>query len=253
MRRARSRSAPCIALHCARLVGSRRCRSGVGRRGTRDVRLHGGCDLGACASHPIQSSSVPIGIRTASANSVAGTSACCSRSSSTNRSERRVTLRRGDLDLGCTVLIDRPRKHWITRTSIDRDRFTGDRCLIDRGVAAYDLAVDRNAITGEHLNRVAGANLAGRDLGPGLAAPHARGLGCQRHQTPDRVTRSIDRSRLDQLGHREQHGDHGRFGPLADRDVKARGNHRRHADLAKCVLDPCIGAVAMSDGHDPIE
>ena len=62
--------------------------------------------------------------------------------------EGRVAPEPGDLHLESAAAVDRAGEHLVAGCLVDRQRLSGDRCLIDGARAGDDLAVERQLLSG---------------------------------------------------------------------------------------------------------
>ncbi len=104
--------------------------------------------------------------------------------------ERGVAPQPRHADVERAAAVDRPGEHRVARRLLGRQRFAGDRRLIDRALAGDDLAVERDLLAGANDDHRAdrdrvdvdaalagGVAHAGRRPAPG---PSARGSRCGR-------------------------------------------------------------------------
>ncbi len=115
---------------------------------------------------------------------------------------------------------------------LDRDRLARQHGFIDEGGAVRDHAVDRHPLAGAHHDHVADLDRIDGHVLLDAVAHHAGGLGLQRHQTTDRLTRAPLGPRLDPAPDQDQGDDHRRrleidVGRAFRQPLRRKGRHRR--------------------------
>ena len=147
--------------------------------------------------------------------------------------ERRVRPPARDLDLEGTPAVDRPREHFVAHVLLDRQRFAGDRSLVEVALARHHLSIERHFLPRPDHDDVAHVDLIDADA-PLLGTSPYQGFDrCQVHQRADRAAGSIHAARFEQLCERKQKGDRRRFEPLADRHGSHHGNQHQHIDVQR--------------------
>ncbi|VDY11113.1 conserved protein of unknown function (plasmid) [Thiomonas sp. Sup16B3] len=132
--------------------------------------------------------------------------------------------------------------------------FPGDRRLVQRRAAGVDACVQRHPRAGAHPDAAADRH-PGHRLGlPGLASLDLGSFRRDGRERLDRVPGTLQRQRLDRLGHGKQEHHHRRFRPLAERHGPGHGDGHQEVDIEGQVSerDPALlegGQTGAEDGH----
>ncbi|MNN10695.1 hypothetical protein D3C81_1236250 [compost metagenome] len=168
-----------------------------------------------------------------------------------------------DTELQRTRLVDGASEQFVAHGFFHRQAFTGDRRLIDAGLATGHFAIQADALAWPYPHQSADSHLAHVHLTPlAIGLPHGRHVGGELHQAADGIACPVQGACLDQLGDREQHHHHGRLRPLADQHSTGHGNAHQRVDVEVAVFqgDPAllVGAQAATQdrrqgqgGHQP--
>ena len=141
-------------------------------------------------------------------------------------------------------------EHLVARRLVDRQRFAGDRRLVDRAVPRDDLAVERNL-----LARLDDDDRAGRDRRrrPTRRSPAASrtsaSAGVRSISARIGVARAFERPRFERLRDGEQEDDGGRLGPLAERDRAGGGDEHQHVDVERRAARSDCQALRAVERH----
>ena len=126
-----------------------------------------------------------------------------------------------------------PGKHLVTGGLVHRQRFAGDRRLIDVASPRDDLAVERDLFAGRTRTisptrprpwRLASRRPSRRTHGFG---------GCQVHQRADRLARAVHAAGFEVLREVEQEDDRRRLRPLADDERAEHRDRHQHVHVER--------------------
>ncbi|MNJ45293.1 hypothetical protein D3C77_403810 [compost metagenome] len=152
-----------------------------------------------------------------------------------------------------TGLVDGASENLVARTFFHRQAFTGNRRLVDARLATDHLAIQADALTGAHSHQRAQCHLLDLDFTPlAVSLLHRGHVRAQLHQPANRIARTVQRARLDQLGDGKQEHDHGRFRPLADQHGAGDGDAHQRVDVQVAVLqgNPALFIGAQATAED---
>lgn len=166
-----------------------------------------------------------------------------------------VVGRRGHFIFQGTGLVDGAGEDFIAHGLFNRQAFTGDRRLVDGGLAGSDFTVQADAFAG--LNPHDGTHFYAFDLffNPrAVSLLHGGLLGCHLHQAADGITRAIQGFGFDQLGDSKQEHHHRGFRPLANQDRAGHRDTHQGIDVQVEVFqgNPALfvrGEAAAEDRH----
>ena len=157
-------------------------------------------------------------------------------------------------DVEDAVLVQAAAPHRIADAEFGGQRFAGHAALVDRGLAALDRAVHRQALAGEHPHQVADFHLVQGDELFAAVAQHPSLVRLAGDEAGDRSLGAVDRPVLDPLA--DQHDEHDLGGGevLADPDRRAGrdGNRqvRREVPLEQVEDRVADERIARDQGQD---
>ncbi len=161
----------------------------------------------------------------------------------------------GDLVFQRAGLVDGAGEDFIAHGLFNRQAFTGDRCLVDGGLASGDFAVQANALAGFYSYDGTKIDAFDFFFQPRAVSLLNRGLfRGHLHQAADGIARTVQGLGFDQLSHSKQEHHHRGFGPLADQDRARHGDAHQRVDVQVEVFqgDPALfvgGEAAAEDRH----
>ena len=147
--------------------------------------------------------------------------------------QRRVTPDPHGTDVERPVAVDRAREHLVTEPFVHRQRFTGNRRLIDVASSRNDLAVERDLFARPDADDLADLDSLERDPRLEAAANHD-GFGWRQvHQRADCLPRAVHAVRFEVLRQVEQEDDRGRLRPLADDECPQHRDRHQHVHVER--------------------
>ncbi len=151
------------------------------------------------------------------------------------------------------AFVDGAGKHAIADGFVHRQAFAGDRRLIHRRTAAYNLAVQRDTLAGFDAHDT--ARLEGfrvHILPVAVRQLHCSGFRRQRHQAGDGVSGPIQRAGFNQFGDSEQHHHHGGLRPLLQQQCAGDCYTHQRIDVQVAVAyrHPAFAVGGQPTGGD---